>query len=74
MNWRKFDLVEYRRGRYRLERQTWNFWDWAMALIVVSVLCRFWWVFLGLFAALFAGFILVVLLGVAMSFASRGHR
>ncbi len=40
MDWRKFDLVEYEKGRYRLERQTWTFWDWALAFILVAVLWR----------------------------------
>ena len=48
MDWRKFDLVEYEKGRYRLERQTWSFWDWALALIIVAVLWRFWLWLLGI--------------------------
>lgn len=41
MDWRKFDLVEYEKGRYRLERQTWGFFDWAFAFIVVALVWRF---------------------------------
>jgi len=42
MDWRKFDLVEYKKGRYRLERQTWTFWDWCLALFAVALIARFW--------------------------------
>jgi len=58
MDWRKFDLVEYEKGRYRLERHTWSFWDWALAFIIVAVLWRFglWLIGAGLFLA--AGFLL----------------
>lgn len=71
MDWRKYDLVEHRKGRYRLERQTWSFWDWALMLIVVSLVWRWWWVF-----AIVAGVALAVLLfiavsGVVLAFVSR---
>ena len=68
VDWRKYDLVEYRRGRHRLERQTWSFWDWALLLIVVAVVARFWWVFaaLAVLAVIVTGFVLVSVLVLAI--------
>jgi len=42
MNWRRFNLIEYRKGRYRLERKSWSFWDWCLMLFIVSVVLTFW--------------------------------
>jgi len=69
MDWRKYNLVEYRRGRYRLERQTWSFWNWALLLIVVAVVARFWWVFAALAAAVFVvAATCVVVIGGVLSY------
>ena len=71
MDWRKFDLVEYRKGRYRLERQTWSFWDWCLLVIIVSVVWRFWWFFLAVGAAIgLAVIIPTVVAGIALAIVS----
>jgi len=71
MDWRKFDLVEYRKGRYRLERQTWDFWDWAFVLIVGCILFRFWWVALIVGLGLLLATVGATLAGVALAWLSR---
>lgn len=57
MDWRKFDLVEYEKGRYRLERHRWGFFDWAFAFIVVAVVWKLgeWLLLAGLATAIMFG-------------------
>jgi uncharacterized membrane protein len=71
MNWRKYDFVEYRKGRYRLERQTWSFWDWCLAIFAVALLWRFWWVFAALASVIGIGAIIVLVMGAALAVVSR---
>jgi len=71
MDWRKFDLVEYRKGRYRLERQTWSFWDWCLMLFIAALLYRFWWVFLAIAAIVALGMLFILLAGVVLAFVSQ---
>lgn len=71
IDWRKYDLVEHRKGRYRLERQGWSFWDWALLLIIFSLVWRFWWVALVLAGVALAALTFIVLAGALLSFLSR---
>ena len=71
MDWRKYDLVERGKGRYRLERQTWSFWDWCLMLFVVAVVARFWWWVLAAAVVIAIGMALVVVAGVVLAFVSR---
>lgn len=70
MDWRKYDLVEYRKGRYRMERQTWSFWDWALFCFAIAVIWRYWWVFLAIGAVLMLGLLLFVVAGIVMALVS----
>lgn len=72
-DWRKYDFVDKGNGRYRLERQTWGFFDWALMLIVVSLMWRFWWVFAILLGVALAALTCTVLAGAALAFVSRHH-
>jgi uncharacterized membrane protein len=64
MDWRKYNLVEYKKGSYRLERQTWGFGEWCLLLFAISLL----WSLRGwLLLILATGFGLVVSLGIALA-------
>jgi hypothetical protein len=71
MDWRKYDLVEYRKGRHRLERHTWSFWDWALALILVAVLWKFWEWLLAVVVVSGVGLALSVGAGALLAWVSR---
>lgn len=71
MDWRKYDLVERGKGRYRLERHEWGFFDWALILIVVALAWRFWWVFAIIAGVALAALTFIVLAGAVLAFVSR---
>lgn len=71
MDWRKFDLVEYRKGRFRLERQNWSFWDWCLVVFAVALIYRF---FGFMLLALGAISVVVVVGGCILFLVSRVGR
>lgn len=57
MDWRKYNLVEFEKGKWRLERQTWGFFDWAFAFLIVAVVWKIgeWLLLAGLAVAILGG-------------------